>query len=51
MDFLEGPNFKKDPSELMGNVLSAFQKFQESGKLEEILKKFQDGEYKDLTKT
>merc|ERR1719223_2132426 len=38
LDFMNGPKKGKDPKEFMGNMLNAFDKFQKSGKLEEIMK-------------
>lgn len=45
-DFMNGPNKNKDPKDFMSNIFDAFTKFQESGKLEEMKKKFQNGEFK-----
>lgn len=44
LDFLESKE-RKDPNEFFGCILKAMQKFQESGKLEEVMKKHQDGQF------
>lgn len=48
LDFLDGPRRDKDPSEFMGNILNAMQKFQESGKLEDIMQKWENGDYNEF---